>query len=102
MMFRRADQSPKSPGLACGPFVTTSLVMICACADGSTATPAAAKAKLIAVFIMTRGLPLADELPTLDSMIPRRPGRCLDDRQHPRNFACRAQGARRSRTPVTH
>jgi hypothetical protein len=60
MTLRRADQSPKSPRLACGPFVTSSFWMICAFADGITATQAAANAKLITVFIMTRGLPFQD------------------------------------------
>src|SRR5712691_2383086 len=54
--FRRADQSPKSPRLACGPLVT-SCVLDCACAGGiapNAKTHPAAKDKLVTVlFIMT-------------------------------------------------
>src|SRR5260221_8371552 len=59
MTLRRADQSPKSPRLACGPFVTT-WGLYCAWAAGiapnARAHPAA-KARLITVlFIMIGGL----------------------------------------------
>src|SRR5260221_9159223 len=59
MTLRRADQSPKSPRLACGPFVTSWGwgLAYCACAAGmapnARAQPAA-KARLVKVFfIMT-------------------------------------------------
>src|SRR2546423_653373 len=57
MTLRRADQSPKSPRLACGPFVSTCGLRYCACAAGmapnARAQPAA-KARLVKVFfIMT-------------------------------------------------
>src|ERR1700720_4196549 len=85
-MFRRTSQSPKSPGLAFGPFVTTWLVTICACPDGITAKKAAAKARLITVFIMTQGPPFGDELSMLNSVIPRCTAGCLDNRQHLQSF----------------
>src|SRR5438477_2313645 len=53
MTFRRADQAGDiSPGLVCGPLVTTSGLAYCALAGRAEAasTTAAASAKLVAVF----------------------------------------------------